>query len=213
MPVTLQCAQCGVDFSLPPADAVARKHCSKECQNESQRGLRARVSCATCGKQFDVWPSQSGERWKHYCSRECAGTTRSAREIRQCEQCGVDIEVRVGSKVKAVREKRFCSRECVYESRRVGWHKNQHGYIWKQVGVGKSKKMIIQHRQIMEEHLGRPLLPHENVHHKNGVRDDNRLENLELWTTAQPTGARVEDKLAWALEFLSEYGGVTFKPH
>ena len=50
-----------------------------------------------------------------------------------------------------------------------------------------------------------PLIPHENV---NGDRLDNRIENLELWTTSQPSGQRVEDKIAWAKEFLAEYGEV-----
>ena len=64
---------------------------------------------------------------------------------------------------------------------------------------------IKAHRFIMEQHLGRELLPHENVHHVNGVRDDNRIENLELWSTSQPCGQRIPDKTAWAIEWLATY--------
>jgi hypothetical protein len=57
----------------------------------------------------------------------------------------------------------------------------------------------------MARALGRPLTADETVHHRNGDRLDNRLENLELWSTAQPKGQRVEDKLAWARAFLERY--------
>lgn len=57
----------------------------------------------------------------------------------------------------------------------------------------------------MSEHLGRALLPEETVHHKYGQRLDNKIENLELWSTSQPKGQRVSDKVEWAKQMLELY--------
>lgn len=62
-----------------------------------------------------------------------------------------------------------------------------------------------EHRVVMSKIIGRPLRKDENVHHKNGDRLDNRPENLELWSSWQPYGQRVEDKVAWAKELLGLY--------
>lgn len=57
----------------------------------------------------------------------------------------------------------------------------------------------------MEEVLGRHLLHDENVHHRNGVRDDNRPENLELWTRPHPPGIRAAEAVEWARMILDRY--------
>lgn len=63
----------------------------------------------------------------------------------------------------------------------------------------------LEHRLVMAQLLGRPLTADETVHHRNGDRLDNSPDNLELWSTAQPKGQRVADKLAFVRHIIALY--------
>jgi hypothetical protein len=71
---------------------------------------------------------------------------------------------------------------------------------------------VFEHILVAEELLRRYLVEGESVHHINGIRDDNRPENLELWTRPQPSGIRVSDAIAWARSIYTRYADVGAPP-
>lgn len=92
-----------------------------------------------------------------------------------------------------------------------GKYIDKNGYVWVTTPPGHGRRLrgqrrMPEHRLVIEQNINRELFDFETVHHINGVRDDNRIENLELWARTQPPGQRVEDKIIWAKEFLSSYG-------
>jgi len=87
--------------------------------------------------------------------------------------------------------------------RNKGGKKNSYGY--NSVYSSKLKKYVLEHRYVYEQHYEVTLTPNQNIHHINGDRLDNRIENLELWDTSQPKGQRVEDKISFYFQLVEKY--------
>jgi len=89
-----------------------------------------------------------------------------------------------------------------------GRRQHNGGYVWvsnAEFPGALPGNRTLEHVVIMSRRLGRPLRKGETIHHKNGVRNDNRDDNLELWPTSHPRGQRIEDKVKWATELLALY--------
>jgi hypothetical protein len=207
--IVKECVQCGQKFTCPPSQADRRSTCSKECYFAWRKGksfIQATHNCARCGKEYTTRAGNS-----RFCSTAC----RDAQIEIACEECGKPFRLKASHEFR----RRYCSKECKYAGRSKILNKggtiNQHGY---RVLFVRGRRMM-EHRNIMEQMLGRPLLEFETVHHKNGVRDDNRPENLELWVSTpqyakkggQRLGQRESDMIPWAIRFLETRGYVVTK--
>lgn len=102
-----------------------------------------------------------------------------------CMECGAGFE----QVARKDRPKRFCDKACANRhtarnrATTKGWTLTSKGYVAMRAQghpMADRTGYVMQHRLVVAEALGRDLLPSEVVHHINGVKDDNRLENLEL---------------------------------
>lgn len=170
------CRRAFVDPKHPAAQA-----CSKACagqlswRNRVARGERPgrnrpTGTCPACGKTFE---SKSYAKTT-FCSLKCAAQGR-----------------RGPSRTGATDRRRPKWTEFVKLDAIPTGHSTSQGYLRVYLPEhprASTKGGFLQHRLVMEQHLGRFLDPEETIHHRNGVKHDNRIDNLQLVTIAQPNG-------------------------
>lgn len=229
--VKSKCEQCGNATEFWPSQA--RRFCSRSCRSrftathgvmptKPRRGTTS--PCETCGRP--VYKQKSLQATKRFCSVACANQAQLTGKTKPCEHCGESMYLSPSVEADG---RRYCSREC-YEAVRIQRSgigrlhngrqaiKDAYGYIriWEPDHPSANQGRVPEHRWLMEQQLGRFLASEEHVHHLNGVKDDNRLENLQvlgaqehrLLTAAEIKFQRAADAAELA-EYRKRYGPIT----
>lgn len=192
------CKMCG-KVSQYKYKSFVKQCCSHKCSNTlkwetREKAKTKQIKCITCKELFEV--PLSDHRIKDgieikFCSRECMGIGKRKRKFIKCKHCGKEFETT---------RNKFCSKECANEYRKANYQGRklykENGYIIKHINGYNKKGNAKMHRLIMEEHLGRKLKPKEIVHHINGIKSDNRIENLKVMTWGEHSRYHRELELA-----------------
>lgn len=186
-------------------------------------------TCENCGKGFTMMQSYLTayqKKFGHdpmYCSMACSTEgrrkTSEAKNTFTCENCGKTQSRRRKEGGRLYMEQKYCDHKCKVEAQMkaaherfksgaYGRHIKRNGYVWISVPAlanGGVKREMLEHRYVMEQHLGRALQPGETIHHRDGDRQNNKIENLELHVSNHGPGQEIHDVIAWCIAMLRRY--------
>ena len=141
-----------------------------------RRTTRVKLVCESCGLGFERLPCQIkiskgvNSRGK-FCSKKCMENKRKHGSYLRCSKCGKKFYRRYGEQGKS--KKQYCSKECYFSDRPL------------KMTTYKKISSKHEHRTIVEKHIGRQLKRYEIIHHIDGNRHNNKIENLALLTSKQ----------------------------
>jgi hypothetical protein len=164
-------------------------------------------SCKKCGIEFLAQIQSKGK----FCSHSCRG--------KETAKLNLSYDKRGKNNPMFGRTHSKKSKDKISKSRIGKYTLEKHPRWKKGIKISKGYVMykmpnhpnsngygyVMEHRLAMEKEIGRLLEQNEEVHHKNGIRDDNRIENLELWHKGHPGGQKVSDLIQYYLNFLYKY--------
>lgn len=181
----LKCQVCKKEFEVPFCQQSFRKFCGRKCYIKYRlknhpyfpRGLKTKKFCEVCGNEFEMKPSEA--LYRKYCSQSCRkiGMTCSHKKM-----TADSASAWKGGRWKVKQGYIILSISGLLPEDQI---------IAEQMKDSSYNLSIREHRLVMAKHLGRPLKRGEIVHHKNGVKDDNRIENLELTSFKKHTNTIV----------------------